>query len=84
MPTIAPKALSLDLDDTLWPIWPVIEQAEHALDDRMEQIVESLHDHRAVRARRLTDLLGFGGVARERLSVSTALPASMAARFQGA
>ena len=29
---IAPKALSLDLDDTLWPIWPVIERAEAALD----------------------------------------------------
>ena len=27
----APKALSLDLDDTLWPIWPVIENAERAL-----------------------------------------------------
>ena len=27
----APKALSLDLDDTLWPIWPVIERAEEAL-----------------------------------------------------
>jgi len=28
---VAPKALSLDLDDTLWPIWPVIEKAELAL-----------------------------------------------------
>jgi HAD superfamily hydrolase (TIGR01509 family) len=28
---VAPKALSLDLDDTLWPIWPVIERAEAAL-----------------------------------------------------
>src|SRR5512147_2395910 len=27
-----PRALSLDLDDTLWPIWPVIERAELALD----------------------------------------------------
>ncbi len=27
-----PLALSLDLDDTLWPIWPLIERAEHALD----------------------------------------------------
>ena len=26
-----PRALSLDLDDTLWPIWPVIERAEAAL-----------------------------------------------------
>ena len=29
---LAPKALSLDLDDTLWPIWPVIERAEAALE----------------------------------------------------
>ncbi len=27
----APKALTLDLDDTLWPIWPAIERAEHAM-----------------------------------------------------
>lgn len=27
-----PRALSLDLDDTLWPIWPAIERAERALD----------------------------------------------------
>lgn len=25
------KAISLDLDDTLWPIWPSIERAEHNL-----------------------------------------------------
>ena len=27
------KAITLDLDDTLWPIWPVIERAETALSD---------------------------------------------------
>jgi putative hydrolase of the HAD superfamily len=27
------KAISLDLDDTLWPIWPTIERAERALHD---------------------------------------------------
>lgn len=27
------KAISLDLDDTLWPIWPVIARAEQALQD---------------------------------------------------
>jgi putative hydrolase of the HAD superfamily len=27
------KAISLDLDDTLWPIWPTIEKAEKALHD---------------------------------------------------
>ena len=26
------KAITIDLDDTLWPIWPVIQQAEKALD----------------------------------------------------
>ena len=26
------KAITLDLDDTLWPIWPAIERAEKALD----------------------------------------------------
>ena len=27
------SAITLDLDDTLWPIWPVIERAEKALHD---------------------------------------------------
>ena len=27
------KAITLDLDDTLWPIWPTIEKAEKALHD---------------------------------------------------
>lgn len=35
--TVSPKALSLDLDDTLWPIWPVIERAEAALDDFLRE-----------------------------------------------
>ena len=26
------KAITLDLDDTLWPVWPAIERAEAALD----------------------------------------------------
>jgi len=29
------KAISFDLDDTLWPIWPTIERAEKALHDWM-------------------------------------------------
>ncbi len=29
------RAISLDLDDTLWPIWPVIERAEKVLHDWM-------------------------------------------------
>ena len=31
------KAISLDLDDTLWPIWPTIEQAEKALNAWLSQ-----------------------------------------------
>ena len=33
----APKALSLDLDDTLWPIWPTIERAEAALESFLRE-----------------------------------------------
>jgi putative hydrolase of the HAD superfamily len=32
-----PKALSLDLDDTLWPIWPVIERAELVLQEFLRE-----------------------------------------------
>lgn len=31
------RALTLDLDDTLWPIWPAIERAEAALQDWLAQ-----------------------------------------------
>jgi len=31
------RALTLDLDDTLWPIWPAIERAEAALHDWLAQ-----------------------------------------------
>lgn len=31
------KAISLDLDDTLWPIWPTIERAEKVLHDWMAE-----------------------------------------------
>lgn len=31
------KAISIDLDDTLWPIWPVIERAEQSLHDFLVQ-----------------------------------------------
>ena len=31
------KAITLDLDDTLWPIWPTIERAEKALDHWLVQ-----------------------------------------------
>ena len=32
------KAITIDLDDTLWPVWPAIERAEKALENW-------LHDH---------------------------------------
>ena len=31
------KAVSLDLDDTLWPIWPAIERAEKKLEDWLSE-----------------------------------------------
>lgn len=31
------KAITLDLDDTLWPVWPAIERAEKALNNWMAQ-----------------------------------------------
>jgi putative hydrolase of the HAD superfamily len=31
------KAISLDLDDTLWPIWPTIERAEKVLHDWLDE-----------------------------------------------
>ena len=31
------KAITLDLDDTLWPVWPAIERAELALNNWMSQ-----------------------------------------------
>ena len=31
------KAITLDLDDTLWPVWPAIERAEQALGDWLGQ-----------------------------------------------
>ena len=31
------KAVTLDLDDTLWPIWPAIERAEKALENWLNQ-----------------------------------------------
>lgn len=31
------KAISLDLDDTLWPIWPTIERAEKVLHQWLEE-----------------------------------------------
>jgi putative hydrolase of the HAD superfamily len=39
------RAISLDLDDTLWPIWPAIERAEIALD-------QFLHEHAPLTAAR--------------------------------
>lgn len=31
------RAISIDLDDTLWPVWPTIERAERALHDWLMQ-----------------------------------------------
>jgi putative hydrolase of the HAD superfamily len=51
----APLVLSFDLDDTLWPVGPVIAGAEHAmlawLRDRYPQTVDG-HDIQSLRAQR--------------------------------
>lgn len=48
------EAISLDLDDTLWPVWPTIERAEVAL-----------HDWLLHAAPRTADLLVRPGILRE-------------------
>ena len=47
-------AISLDLDDTLWPIWPTIERAERVL-----------HDWLLREAPKTADLLVTPGILRE-------------------
>jgi putative hydrolase of the HAD superfamily len=44
-PDSSPLALTLDLDDTLWPVWPAIERAEH-------QLHGWLHEHAPATAQR--------------------------------
>ena len=56
------QALTLDLDDTLWPVWPAIRRAEAGLQDWLRQqapATAALHDAAALRTLRET-------VARER------------------
>jgi putative hydrolase of the HAD superfamily len=50
-----PTALTLDLDDTLWPIWPTIARAERAVQDWLLQAAPATvarHDAKAMRALR--------------------------------
>ena len=77
----APKALSLDLDDTLWPIWPVIEKAEAALDAFLAERCPStaamypVHEMRALRDRIAADYPQFAHdfTRQRRLSLAHAL-----------
>lgn len=39
------KAISLDLDDTLWPVWPTIHKAEAALLEWMQRTVPATAAH---------------------------------------
>lgn len=50
------RAVSIDLDDTLWPVWPIIERAERALQQwlhenapRTAKLHESVDTRRAIR-----------------------------------
>ena len=52
------RAVSIDLDDTLWPIWPTIERAELALQDWLHEhapntakLVASIETRQAIRVR---------------------------------
>ncbi len=52
------RAVSIDLDDTLWPIWPTIERAERALQEWLGEhapntakLVASVETRQAIRAR---------------------------------
>src|SRR5689334_19077698 len=52
----APRALTLDLDDTLWPIWPAIEKAEAALHAfLLETCPRTAHRYPVVEMRALRD-----------------------------
>jgi len=49
-------ALTLDLDDTLWPVWPTIERAEALLLDWLHlqaPATAAVHDTRSLRALRM-------------------------------
>ncbi len=49
------QALTLDLDDTLWPVWPAIRRAEAGLQDWLHHhapATAALHDMKAMRALR--------------------------------
>ena len=37
MPAVQIRALTLDLDDTLWPVLPALERADQAVDDWLQQ-----------------------------------------------
>lgn len=37
------RGITLDLDDTLWPIWPCIQRAERALDDFLKARAPMVH-----------------------------------------
>ncbi|MBM3387713.1 MAG: HAD family hydrolase, partial [Betaproteobacteria bacterium] len=52
------QAITLDLDDTLWPVWPTIHRAEQVLVDWLGQhapqaatLTRDAQAHRAVRRR---------------------------------
>lgn len=47
------KAISLDLDDTLWPIWPVIARAEQALQEWLRPLAPATASFLADAERRL-------------------------------
>ena len=86
-----PRALTLDLDDTLWPIWPAIERAEAALHDflrehcpRTAESYPIAGDARAARPHRGADIPSTRTTSRAQRRLSLRARAARLRRRRGA
>ncbi|HRQ34657.1 MAG: HAD family hydrolase [Chiayiivirga sp.] len=78
------RAITLDLDDTLWPIWPTIDRAERVLHDWLSERAPRTAQRFPVAAMRaLRDVLvserpgiGHDFIAQRRLTLESALQSS--------
>jgi putative hydrolase of the HAD superfamily len=69
MPYSTIQAITLDLDDTLWPVWPTIKKAEAALHDWLKTHVPNtaaqLETPESMRAKRDTLIADFPHMAHD-------------------
>jgi putative hydrolase of the HAD superfamily len=69
MPYSSIQAITLDLDDTLWPVWPTIKKAEAALHDWLKTHAPStaalLETPETMRGRRETLIAEFPHLAHD-------------------